>query len=87
VRDGFTATELAAAKKELLEAQQTGRGNDRSLVGTLATQAYHGWTMQHTADREAKLAALTLDQVNAAARKYLEPASFAIFKAGDFKKK
>ena len=43
--------------------------------------------MQRTIDREAGLAAMTVDQVNAAARKWIDPASFAIFKAGDFNKK
>jgi zinc protease len=87
VRDGFTADEFAVAKKEVLDQQQAGRASDRNLIGTLATQAYNGWTMQRTIDREAKISAMTVDQVNAAVRKWLDPASFAIFKAGDFAKK
>ncbi len=87
VKDGFTAEEFAAAKKELLDQQQIGRSNDRTLMGSLSNQAYYGWTMQRTIDRESRLAALTLDQVNAAAKRYLDPANFAIFKAGDFAKK
>jgi len=87
VKEGFTAEEFAAAKKELLDQQQIGRSNDRTLMTSLSNQAYYGWTMQRTIDRESKLAALTLDQVNAAAKKYLDPANFAIFKAGDFAKK
>jgi zinc protease len=87
VKDGFTAEEFAAAKKELLDQQQAGRASDRTLIGTLATQAYNGWTMQRTIDREAKLTAMTVAQVNAAVRKWLDPSSFAIFKAGDFAKK
>lgn len=87
VRAGFTQAEFDAAKKELLDQQQVLRSSDRSLMGSLLNQAHYGWTMQRTIDREAKLAAMTLDRVNAAARKWLDPASFAIFKAGDFEKK
>lgn len=87
IRDGFTQAEFDAAKKELLDQQQVLRSSDRSLMGSLLNQARYGWTMQRTIDREAKLAAMTLEQVNTAARKWLDPASFAIFKAGDFAKK
>ena len=87
VRDGFTQAEFDAAKKEILDQQQAIRSSDRNLITTLATQAHYGWTMQRTQEREAKIAAMTLAQVNAAAKKWIDPASFAIFKAGDFTKK
>jgi len=87
VRDGFTEAELASVKKEILDAQLAGRSQDTRLATSLAQQARYGWTMQRTEDREKKIAALTLAQVNAAARKWIDPASFAIFKAGDFAKK
>lgn len=86
-RDGFTAAEFEAAKKELLDAQPVLRSSDRNLMSSFLSQAHYGWTMQRTIDREHQIAALTLDQVNAAARKWLDPSSFAIFKAGDFAKK
>ena len=86
VRDGFTEAELASVKKEILDAQLAGRSQDTRLATSLAQQARYGWTMQRTEDREKKIA-LTLAQVNAAARKWIDPASFAIFKAGDFTKK
>jgi len=87
VRDGFTGAELASVKKEILDEQVATRSQDTRLATSLATQARYGWTMQRTEDREKKIAALTLAQVNAAARKWIDPASFAIFKAGDFAKK
>ncbi len=87
LRDGFTQSEFDAAKKELLDQQLVIRSSDRSLMTSLLSQARYGWTMQRTIDREAKLASMTLDQVNAAVRKWIDPASFAIFKAGDFAKK
>jgi zinc protease len=87
VRDGFTAAEFEAARKELLDSQPILRSSDRSLMSSFMNQAHYGWTMQRTIDREAKIASLTVDQVNAAVRKWIDPASFAIFKAGDFAKK
>ncbi len=87
VRDGFTDAEFQAAKKQVLDEQQIGRSSDRTLITSLANQARYGWTMQRTIDREAKIAAMTVDQVNAALKKWIDPASFAIFKAGDFAKK
>ncbi len=87
VRDGFTAAEFEAARKQLLEEQPVLRSSDRNLMSSFLNQARYGWTMQRTIDRERQIAALTLDQVNAAARKWIDPASIAIFKAGNFAKK
>ncbi|HEY4362302.1 MAG TPA: pitrilysin family protein [Bryobacteraceae bacterium] len=86
VRDGFTAEEVEAAKKEILTAQQTGRAQDSRLASALATQARYGWTMQHTEATEAKIGSLTVAQVNAAAKKWIDVGSMSIVKAGDFKK-
>jgi zinc protease len=85
VHDGFTAAEVEAAKKILLDDTQAARTSDGRLISTLATQAHYGWTMQRTEDREKRLASLTVAEVNAAAKKWLDPASFSVFKAGDFK--
>ncbi len=87
LREGFTKAEFDAAKKEVLDQQPISRSSDRNLITTFATQARYGWTMQRTIDREKLLASITLEQVNAAARKWIDPNSFAIFKAGDFTKK
>jgi zinc protease len=43
-------------------------------------------TFQWQAELEAKVAALTPDQVSAAFRRYVDPASLIFVKAGDFKK-
>ncbi|HEY7335959.1 MAG TPA: pitrilysin family protein [Bryobacteraceae bacterium] len=85
-RDGFTPEEVETAKKALLQDQQLGRSQDASLVRTLATQAHNGWTMKRTEEHETFIAGLTPAQVNAAAKKYIDPSAFSIYKAGDFKK-
>ena len=89
LRDGFTKAEFEAARKELLDQQPILRSSDRSLMNSFISQARYGWTMQRTIDREAKIASLTVDQVQRFCRPQvrIDPASFAIFKAGDFAKK
>ena len=86
VRDGFTADEIETSKKALLEQQQLGRSQDGTLARTLATQAHYGWTMKRTEEHEKFISGLTPQQVNAAAKKYIDPAAFSVYKAGDFKK-
>jgi zinc protease len=55
-------------------------------VRQLARNAQYGWTMARDADLESKIAALTPEQVSAAVKRHLDPASFSIVKGGDFKK-
>ena len=43
-------------------------------------------TMQFSADIDARLQALTVDEVNAAIRKHLKPESLSVYMAGDFAK-
>ena len=45
-----------------------------------------GRTLLYDEQQEARIQALTLEQINAAFRKYLDPAGVTIVKAGDFKK-
>ena len=52
----------------------------------LANQAYFDRTMQWIENYQAKVMAVTPEQVNAAFRKYIVPANLTIYKAGDFKK-
>lgn len=50
----------------------------------LADQLFYGRTMQFTAELDAKYAALTVDQANAAIRTYFKPDALSVFLAGDF---
>jgi len=86
LKDGFSEDEVAAAKKAYLEQRTLGRSQDAGLAGELARNAQYDWTMTHQADLESKISALTAAQVNATVRKYMDPATIAYFKAGDFKK-
>ena len=84
VADGITAAELQDAVSGLLTEREQGRANDAQVAGMLQDQLYFGRTMQFTADLDARYRALTVDQVNAAIRRHLDPAKLSTFTAGDF---
>jgi zinc protease len=73
VRDGITEQELAEAKSGLLQQGMLSRTRDAGLAGTLANQLYLNQTMAFTAELDARIQAATVDEVNAAIRKYLVP--------------
>ena len=86
LKEGFTADELAFAKQAWLQSQTVARTQDGGLAAALAADLPTGRTFAYDADLEKKVAALTLDQVNAALRAHLDPSRLAIVKAGDFAK-
>ncbi len=83
---GFKADELAAAKSGWLQSRQVSRGQDSELTTRLATHTFWSRDMQWEADLERKVAALKVDDVNTALRKYLDVSKISIVKAGDFSK-
>jgi zinc protease len=85
VKEGFTADEVAAAKKALRDERRVGRAQDAQLLRTLSLREEYDRTMKWDQDMDAKLDALTVDQVNAAFRKHVDPSALSIVKAGDFK--
>jgi zinc protease len=87
LKDGVTADELAAAKKGYLEAMKVARGSDASLAGMLRGGIHVGRTFEYTAQMQAKIAALTIKDVNQALAAHLDPGKLVIVRAGDFKKK
>ena len=84
LRDGFTATEVAAAKKGFLAARRLGRTQDATLASRLANNAYLGRRYSWDAEFEAKIAALTPTQIQMALQRHLDPKKLSIVKAGDF---
>ena len=73
LKDGFTADEVAAAKKAWLQERTMGRTEDGSLVGLLAGRQRFDRTLKFDEALEAKVAALTAEQINAAFRKHVDP--------------
>jgi zinc protease len=86
LKDGFTQDELDKAKKTWLDEQALRRADEASVGSQL--QSLERWhrTFEWQAKLEAQVSALTLDQVNAAFRKYADPEKLVIVKGGDFKK-
>lgn len=83
--EGFTQEELDMAKNGFIQSRQTGRANDAQLAAKLNQYAYLGRTMNWDAEMDAKLQKLTVQEVNAAMKKYVDPKNFTYIKAGDFK--
>jgi zinc protease len=86
LKDGFTAEEVEAAKSGYLQSHQVSRAQDNELLNRSNTYLFLGRTWQWDADFEAKIKALTPEQINAAMRKYVDPSKLVIYKAGDFAK-
>ncbi|MBZ5524035.1 MAG: insulinase family protein [Acidobacteriia bacterium] len=84
--NGFTADEVAAAKKALLEQLTVARSQDAALVRLLASHEQLGRTMKWNEQLEEKIRALSAEQVNAAFARHMDPAGVSIVKAGDFRK-
>ena len=83
--DGFTAKEVAEAKKAFLDQRKVGRSQDQQLLRLISTREEYGRTLDWDTQMDAKLAALTVDQVNAAFKKHVDASAITIVKAGDFK--
>jgi zinc protease len=86
LKEGFTADEVAAAKKAWLQERSIGRSQDGSLAGLLAGRARFDRTLKFDEAMEAKVNALTAEQISAAFRKHVDPSTLIVVKAGDFKK-
>ncbi|PWF47586.1 M16 family metallopeptidase [Massilia glaciei] len=84
VRDGMTATELDEAKKGQMQQRQTSRAQDGGLAAGHVNHLKSGRTFARTAETDAQIMAVTLEQANAAIRKYIEPGKFLHVYAGDF---
>lgn len=84
--EGFTSEELEAAKSGWIQSQQVNRSQDGSLARTLNSYLQLDRTMEWDAELEAKIQALSIDQINAAMAKYIDPSKMVVVKAGDFAK-
>ncbi|MEL6659321.1 MAG: pitrilysin family protein [Bacteroidota bacterium] len=84
--DGFTNEELDAAKSGWVQKQEVTRAQDGSLAAMLNTNLYLDRDMQWSEEMEAKVMALSVEEINAVMRKYLDPEKMVIIKAGDFAK-
>ena len=84
VKDGVTDTELKDAVAGMLTQREQSRASDGAVAGMLNSDNYLGRPMLRRAEFDAKLKSLTVEQVNAAIRKFLKPEQLSVFVAGDF---
>ena len=84
LKDGFTAAELDKAKQGLSRLNEQARAQDPVIANALNNQLFLDRTFAFDAGLEQKIQALTVADVNAAWRKYIDPAKISIVKAGDF---
>ena len=84
LKDGVTQDELDKAKQGYLRSAKGSPHRRRALAGMLADLSHAGRTMEYYAELEKQIAALTPEQVIAAARKHFDPKKLVIVTAGDF---
>ena len=87
LEDGFTAEEVDAAKRGWLDAVQRQRSNDGTVANILDGNLFLDRDMSFISKREAAVAALTADDINAAVKRHIDLDKMSIFRAGDFANK
>jgi len=87
VRDGITQTELDTAKRAMKAQSDTRRSEDPAVAGAIAGHLERGRQFKWNADQDARVEALTLAEVNAAIKRWIDPAKANWSWAGDFDKK
>ncbi|MBZ5617827.1 MAG: insulinase family protein [Acidobacteriia bacterium] len=85
LKEGFSTTEVAEAKKAYLDSRMVSRAQDGALLTLLASHEQLGRTMKWDEQLEQKIQALTAEQISAAFRKHIDAAALSIVKAGDFR--
>src|SRR6185503_13113797 len=82
LKNGFSDAEIAAGKVSWQQNQQLNREQNATLAGSLVNSAHYGRTLAWTADLEKKVQALTSQQISAAMKKYIDPATLTVMKGG-----
>jgi zinc protease len=85
LKEGFTQAELDAGIKGLLAFRRLSRAQDARLAGALAANLELDRTFAVAQRVDEEIAQLTLEKVNAALRRYLQPGRFVTVLAGDFR--
>jgi zinc protease len=86
ISEGFTAEEINAAKSGWSQSRVVNRSQDAGLAGTLNNYLFIKRDLNWDKGFEAKVMALTPEQINAAMKKHITPDKINIIKAGDFAK-
>jgi zinc protease len=84
LKDGFTQEELDGVRNGWLQQWLLARSQDGSLATRLHNLAYFDRTLTWDVALEARVKALTVDDLNRALRRFVDPERMVILKAGDF---
>ncbi|MDB4749912.1 insulinase family protein, partial [Rubripirellula sp.] len=83
-KDGITQEELDQAKVAYLQAARVRRSGDSALTNELLSTLFNDRTMAHYADHDTQIEAATVESVNKAINKYIDPDKLITAVAGDF---
>ena len=85
LKDGFTDEELRSGQSGLLNFRRLSRAQDENLAGAWVNNLYMKRNFSRSAEVDRALSVLTVEQINAALRKYIKPEGFVMGFGGDFK--
>jgi zinc protease len=84
LRDGYNEEEFAEAKRSWAQQRQIQRTQDGGLANQLGLWTHVDRTMAWDAEFEAKVQALTIEQVRDAMRRHLDVSKMTFMRGGDF---
>jgi thiol-disulfide isomerase/thioredoxin len=84
VGEGFAEAELVAAKNAIQFATRLDGSTDQSILDLLQYEIFDDHTLDWRAGLAERRSAVTLDQVDGAFRRYINPDAISILKVGDF---
>jgi zinc protease len=81
-KDGVTEQELATRKQGIVGSYQVGMSTTGGIAGAILADIQRGYDLSWLDEFPKAVNALTRDQVNAAIRSHLNPATMVLIKAG-----
>lgn len=79
---GITAEEFAKKKSEFIGSYKVGLSTSDGMANNILNAIQRGYGLERLDEYPAAVEALTLEQVNTAIKKHLDPAKMVIIKAG-----
>ncbi|HEY5895077.1 MAG TPA: pitrilysin family protein [Chthoniobacterales bacterium] len=84
-KDGVTAAELDRTKSDLVGTFKVGMATTDGMAGAISNAINRGYDLDWLDKYPDLINSLTLDQVNAAIKKHIQPANLTVIKAGTVK--
>ncbi|MEM1082416.1 MAG: pitrilysin family protein, partial [Pseudomonadota bacterium] len=83
ITDGFTEDELESGRTGFLQQRVLSRSDDAALASLLSNSLYLDRDLFYEADMDQRFADVSLEDVNAAVRRWLKPEDMSVAIAGD----